>query len=97
VNTQDIQQLLEQVATGSLSPDKALETLRDFPLLDIGHTKIDSHRPLRNGFPEVIYGAGKTPQQIREIFEAMMQRGDVLATRVSPEAASNVSTLSPYI
>jgi NCAIR mutase (PurE)-related protein len=97
MDTQQIKNLLEQVSCGEVTVTDALGALRDFPLLDIGHTKIDSQRRLRNGFPEVIYGAGKTALQIREIFAAMMKRSDVLATRVSPEAAGEVLSLSDSI
>lgn len=72
-----------------------MKTLRDLPYEDIGHTKIDHHRTLRNGFPEVIYGAGKTPDQVAEIFATMMQRGNVLATRVSEAAAEAVLAICP--
>ena len=86
----DLKTLLQNVRNGRTDVDTAMEALRDLPYLDIGHTKIDLHRPLRNGFPEVIYGAGKTPEQIADIFEHMRGTGNILATRVSPEAAELV-------
>lgn len=92
---EQIKALLEQLSQGNTSVDEAMQTLRDLPYEDLGHTKVDHHRNLRNGFPEVIYGAGKTPEQIAEIFAAMMQRGNVLVTRASEEAAQAVSAICP--
>jgi len=96
MDTQDaLKQLLAGIRDGSLSVEQGMEWLRDFPYLDIGHTKIDLHRSLRNGFPEVIYGEGKTPEQVGEIFVRMRDYGNVLATRVSPETAGLVRSLCP--
>jgi len=92
---EQIKALLEQLSQGEKSVDEAMQTLRDLPYEDLGHTKVDHHRNLRNGFPEVIYGAGKTPAQIAEIFSAMMQRGNVLVTRASEEAAEAVQAVCP--
>jgi len=97
MNEKDIQNLLEDVSSGKQSVADAMHSLRDLPYQDIGHTKIDHHRTLRNGFPEVIYGAGKTPQQIAEIFQAMMSRGNVLITRASTEAADAVKEITPDV
>ncbi len=92
-----IRKLLETVQNGDTPIDDALESLKNLPYQDIGHTKIDHHRPLRNGFPEVIYAEGKTPQQVKDIFAAMISDSNVLATRVSDETAKQVCTLSPQI
>jgi len=93
--SETLQQLLTSIADGSLSVDHGLARLRDLPYLDLGHTKIDLHRPLRNGLPEVIYAAGKTPEQVGEIVTRMGERENVLATRVTPETAAYVRTLCP--
>jgi NCAIR mutase (PurE)-related protein len=90
-----LRQLLDSIASGDLSVDQAIETLRDLPYEDLGHTKVDHHRQLRNGFPEVIYGAGKTPEQIATIFTALRRRGNVLVTRASKEAADAVKQNCP--
>lgn len=82
--------LLQDVADGKVDVEQGLDQLRDLPFRDIGHTKIDLHRSLRNGFPEVIYGAGKTPQQVVEIFEHMAGHNNILATRVSADMAEQV-------
>ena len=85
-----LKDLLDQVRGGQTSPDEALEQLRDLPFEDLGFAKIDHHRALRAGMPEVIFGPGKTPGQTAEIFSRLSLRGNnnVLATRVSPEQAA---------
>ncbi|WP_421899825.1 nickel pincer cofactor biosynthesis protein LarB [Maridesulfovibrio sp.] len=93
----NLKNILNAVKDGSMDVDQGLDKLRDLPYQDIGHTKIDHHRSLRNGFPEVIYGAGKTPQQVGDIFEHMCERNNVLATRVSPETAEHVTSRFPHV
>jgi NCAIR mutase (PurE)-related protein len=89
--------LLNQVAEGSLTVDEAILRFRTAPFEDLGFAKIDHHRGLRKGIPEVIYGAGKTPRQIAEISAALLARGGktVLVTRMSAEAAGIVGTTVP--
>ena len=67
--------LLERVASGELTANDALEALALEPVESLGFATIDHHRALRQGFPEVIYGAGKTPQQIAEIAGHIAARG----------------------
>ncbi|MEC4816933.1 MAG: nickel pincer cofactor biosynthesis protein LarB [Scytonema sp. PMC 1069.18] len=78
--------LLEAVAKGNVTPDVALEKLRHLAYEPVDEfAKIDHHRALRTGFPEVIWGPGKTPQQIAQIMEVMRQRNPVvMATRIEP-------------
>jgi hypothetical protein len=86
VNPARIQSLLEEVRAGSLSPREAAERLRDLPFEDLGHTRVDHHRHLRNGFPEVIFGAGKTPAQVVEIARSLKAKGaPVLLTRAKED------------
>ncbi|KHK01711.1 Circadian phase modifier [Desulfovibrio sp. TomC] len=92
-----MKQLLTGIQNGSLDVEQGMEQLRDLPFLDIGHTKIDLHRALRNGFPEVIYGEGKTPEQVGDIFVRMREHANVLATRVSPEMAAHVQSVCPEV
>jgi len=81
--------LLNKVRKGSVSVRDALEQLSVLPFVDIGHTKIDHHRALRKGYPEVIFGEGKTPGQIAEIaFRIAARSGEFLITRID-EAAYN--------
>lgn len=83
--------LLGAVERGEISADGAAERLTDLPFEDIGEARIDHHRALRNGLPEVIYAAGKTAEQTVAIFERMAAHGsDVLATRVPDEAMAAV-------
>ena len=70
-----LRKLLEEVRAGALSPDEALGRLRHLPFEDLGFAKIDHHRPLRVGMPEVIYSAGKTPEQVAEVFAKMAEHG----------------------
>ncbi len=89
--------ILQAVQGGAMSVDDALLKLKTAPFEDIGYAKVDLHRQVRQGVPEVIYGAGKTPEQIAGILSAMRQNGQdrVLVTRLSPEAASQVDKLFP--
>jgi NCAIR mutase (PurE)-related protein len=78
--------LLEQVKTGKISIEQAVEKLRHLPFEDLGFAHVDHHRPIRQGFPEVIYCPGKTPKQIIKIFESLAAKdNNVLATRAEPE------------
>lgn len=87
MNSSELKKLLEAIATGELSPEKALDKLKNLEFEKVGDfAKIDHHRQLRTGFPEVIWGQGKTPEQIAEIMEAMRESSPVvMATRIAPE------------
>ncbi len=81
-----LKKLFAEVKRGKLSPDEAVNRLRHMPFEDLGFANVDHHRALRVGMPEIIFGPGKTPQQLSEIFARLAERGNnVLATRVSPE------------
>jgi NCAIR mutase (PurE)-related protein len=81
-----LKKLFEQVKRGKLSPDEAVQKLRHLPFEDLGFANVDHHRALRVGMPEIIFGPGKPPAQLAEIFARLAKRGgNVLATRVSPE------------
>ena len=88
----ETKQLLEAVRDGSVSVDDALLKLKAEPYEDIGFAKVDLHRKMRQGVPEVIYGAGKTPEQIIGIIDAMKKNNQerILMTRLSPESAEIV-------
>ena len=84
MNPDSIRKLLEKVRSGSISPDDAVERLRHLPFEDLGFAKVDHHRPLRVGMPEVVFGQGKTPAQVAEIFKRLAKQGEnVLATRAT--------------
>ena len=86
-NKYDILQLLRSVADGSTAPEDALLKLKEAPFEDLDYAKIDFHRSVRQGAAEVIYGAGKTPEQIAGIVSAMGEKGcrNILITRVGQE------------
>ena len=90
---QAVLEILKEVESGRLSADEALVKLKLEPFEDMGFAKVDLHRELRQGVAEVIYGAGKTPEQISAIAGALIRGGEnvVLITRMSGEAADYVS------
>ena len=95
-NVGDIQRLLEQVRDGQLSTGQALERLRDLPYQDLGYARVDHHRPLRTGSPEVVLGKGKTPQQVAGIVTALCGRGHpVLVTKTGWDAYAAVVEVAP--
>ncbi|MDB4888450.1 MAG: 1-(5-phosphoribosyl)-5-amino-4-imidazole-carboxylate carboxylase [Gemmatimonadetes bacterium] len=87
-----VRELLTRVAEGSLPVDGAIDSLSADPVESLGFATIDHHRALRQGFPEVIYGAGKTVDQVLAIARRIAERGDgVLITRVEPDAVLPLS------
>jgi NCAIR mutase (PurE)-related protein len=91
-----ILELLSAVERGDLTAGNAAERLKSLPFEDLGHTRVDHHRSLRSGLPEVIYGAGKTTLQVVEIFSSLAASDvDVLATRVAADAAGEILRLHP--
>ena len=91
-----LRELLHQIRDGTVTPEAALTRLSDLPFEDVGYAKLDHHRPLRTGVPEVIYGAGKTDEQVIEIFDRMAGHGgNVLATRVTTSAAAGILVTHP--
>ena len=90
---QEMLALLEQVQQGALTPEQALLQMKLQPFQDLGYAKVDHHRGLRQGAQEVIYGAGKTAEQIDGILTAMEERDatDIIVTRMSQQAADYVT------
>lgn len=86
MNQASIRKLFEEVRTGKASPDEAVERLRHLPFEDLGFAKVDHHRALRVGMPEVVFGERKTPAQVAAIFKRLANQGtNVLATRATKE------------
>ena len=84
MNAKSIRKLFEQVRQGKTSPDEAVNRLRHLPFEDLGFAKVDHHRALRNGMPEIILGEGKTAAQVAGIFARLAKHGgNVLATRTN--------------
>lgn len=92
-----LQTLLQAVAQGTITPDAALEKLKYFSFEPIEEfARVDHHRSLRTGFPEVIWGPGKTPDQIVKIIQAMQERTPcVMATRIEPEVYTQLQAQLP--
>jgi len=86
LNQESIRKLFQQVRRGAVSPDEAVARLRHLPFEDLEFAKIDHHRTLRVGMPEVIFGQGKSPAQMAQIFSHLARHeGNILATRVTRE------------
>ena len=98
MNQLELLKILESVKAGELPPAKAIERLKHLPYEDLGFAKVDHHRALRQGFVEVIFGRGKTPQQVARIVKAMLgqkdSRQNVLVTRADRKMFAAVKKLS---
>lgn len=91
---QQIRKILNDVQTGSLSIDKGVEKLKHLPFEDVGFARIDHHRTLRQGFPEVIFGRGKSIKQIKLIVEKMLRnRHNILITRTDQKTYREIKKL----
>lgn len=88
MNRFEMKKLLQNVASGKISPEEAELKWKIEPFEELGFAKPDYHRGIRQGIPEVIYGGGKTPEQIVKISKALLEKGQktVLITRLSKEA-----------
>ena len=93
---QTLRELLEQVRAGTVAVDAALERMRHLPFEDLGFAKVDHHRALRHGIPEVVFGEGKTPDQVAAIVETLLARSNnVLVTRTAAEIAARLQAAHP--
>ena len=96
MNRLQIEKLLKEVREGHTNVDEALDRLRDLPFEDMGFAKLDHHRHLRTGMPEVIFASVKTTPQVKEIFAHMAKAGgNVLATRVTQEMVAAIQAIEP--
>lgn len=94
--SQKIEHLLKRVRSGAVSSDKALKVLKDLPYKDLGFARVDCHRRMRRGFPEVIFGKGKTPEQIVEIAKKIiLHDGTLLITRTDKKVFLKVKKACP--
>jgi NCAIR mutase (PurE)-related protein len=95
MDIQQIERLLKQVHSGETSVPTALETLRHLPFEDLGFAKVDHHRAVRHGMPEVILGQGKSADQVAGIAAALLAKSpNLLLTRATPEMAERVSAIA---
>jgi NCAIR mutase (PurE)-related protein len=96
MDTKVLERLLAEVQGGRLSVDEALQRLRTLPFEDLGFARVDHHRQLRQGFPEVVFAAGKSLEQIRGILAALTRRSDhILVTRLSPDKVPELTVEFP--
>ncbi len=96
MDPRDVETLLEQVREGRLTPAQAAERLKAMPYEDLGFAKVDHHRALRRGFPEAIFGAGKTPEQVAAIVDRIVAQGqNVLVTRTGSDVHELVKVRHP--
>jgi len=94
MNEKDIKLLLENIRTKKLTVDQGLRKLRHLPFEDIGFARIDHHRVLRQGFPEVLFGQGKTPKQILNIVKRMLPlKHNILITRTEESVYRKIKNL----
>ncbi|HDK7161291.1 TPA: nickel pincer cofactor biosynthesis protein LarB [Clostridium botulinum] len=96
MNTEDIKKLLLDIKSDKISLEDGVDILQDLPFKDLGYAKIDNHREMRVGYPEVIYCAGKTVDQIKGIIEFMLTKeNNILGTRATKEAYEEVKKICP--
>jgi len=96
MNVQKLERLLKNVKTGKISIDEAITHLKSLPFEDLGYARIDHHRSLRKGFPEVIWGEGKFPTQILSIMKELKRRGqNILITRLDGGKAKVIQKVFP--
>ena len=97
MNASDIEELLTEVRGGRLSVNRAVERLRNLPFEDLGFAKIDHHRALRQGYPEVVLARGKTPQQVNQIVRGMLRAkssSNILITRADAKIYRSVRKMA---
>jgi len=94
----EIEKLLKDVKNGTKSVEEALEVLKTFPYTDLGFARIDHHRELRTGYPEIIYCAGKSTTQVTDIFRVMIEKeNNIIGTRVTQEMYEAVRKIYPEV
>jgi NCAIR mutase (PurE)-related protein len=92
----EVEKLLKDVKDGTRTIEEAIEVLRTFPYTDLGFARIDHHREIRTGYPEIVYCAGKTIEQVRDIFRVMTEKeSNVIGTRADEEMFEAVKSNSP--
>lgn len=98
MNKEQMTALLEDIQQGRLSVEQGLDRLKKMPFEDLGFVKIDHHRALRSGFPEVVFCQGKTIEQVERIVRAMREHGtNLLLTRAEPELAERMRAIDPRL
>ncbi|MBO7523398.1 MAG: nickel pincer cofactor biosynthesis protein LarB [Bacteroidales bacterium] len=96
MNSKELEQILQDVKDGKKDIQDAVEQLKSLPYTDLGFAKIDHHRELRTGYPEIIYCAGKTIPQTKAIFSLMIEKeNNIIGTRASREMFEEIKTIFP--
>jgi pyridinium-3,5-biscarboxylic acid mononucleotide synthase len=96
MNPKEVEKLLHDVKNGTTAIGEAMEVLKNFPYTDLGFARIDHHREMRTGYPEIIYCAGKSVEQVREIFRVMSEKeNNVIGTRANQEMYDAIRSISP--
>jgi len=95
LNVESLRQLLENVKSGQIDIDSALKELKKLPFEDLGFAKVDHHRNIRNGYPEVVYCQGKTVEQIKAIVQRLMERdNNIMATRADSQVYEGIKEIT---
>lgn len=93
---EEIKNILDKVKKGDIDINSAYEKLKELPYTDLGHTKVDNHREIRTGYPEVIFCAGKTIEQVKQIMQHMNSRNtNILGTRATGQMYDEVVKVIP--
>jgi NCAIR mutase (PurE)-related protein len=96
MNIKELEHLLEGVKSGKTSVNDALDSLKNFPYSDLGFARIDHHREVRTGYPEIVYCAGKTVEQVKEIFRVMAEHeNNIFGTRADEKMYRAVKNILP--
>jgi pyridinium-3,5-biscarboxylic acid mononucleotide synthase len=96
MTAKELEKLLKEIRKGTISTEEALEKLKTFPYSDLGYARIDHHREIRTGYPEIIYCTGKTVEQITGIFRVMAEKeNNVIGTRATSEMFDSVKGIIP--
>jgi len=96
MNIKEVEKLLKDVKNGHSTVEEALDILKNFPYTDLGFARIDHHREMRTGYPEIIYCAGKSVDQVREIVRVMSEKeNNVIGTRANQEMFDAVKSILP--
>ena len=95
MKSEQVLDLLNKIRQGKLTPDEGLEKLKHLPFEDLGYARVDHHRTLRQGFPEVIFSPGKTPEQVAGIVKSLLrQKSNILVTRTNKTTYNRVRRIT---
>jgi pyridinium-3,5-biscarboxylic acid mononucleotide synthase len=95
MNSQQLTELLQKIQQGLLTPEEGVERLKHLPFEDLGYARVDHHRTLRQGFPEVVFALGKTPEQVVGIVKSLLkQKSNILVTRTDHETYNQVRRIA---